>query len=160
MVSRSEKDLENSLVKKISGSPCDIIIETTDGNYQLCELIDPKSNFSIFQDTSAWLIHKGLMIDVIGGMTPDIVLRSCVSNENRIYIEVKNMAALNYGVADSQIIRYFLYLLATSKKNTGKPDLQRAVILAAPRAWFDKKKNKPPALFLSDRFPPMTLLEK
>ena len=82
--------------------------------------------------------YPKFMVEIIGGMIPDIVLRSKVSNENRIYIEVKRTQPLGYGKVDSQIVRYFLHLLATShsKPSGGADDIRRAVLLAAPPSWF------------------------
>jgi hypothetical protein len=82
------------------------------------------------------------MDDVIGGMTPDIVLRSLASGQNRIYIEVKETACLRYGTADSQIIRYFMHLLAVSTQRTqDSRDMTRAIILAAPPMWFENSRT-------------------
>ncbi|MCW8308864.1 hypothetical protein AruPA_17665 [Acidiphilium sp. PA] len=102
--------------------------------------------YSIFEDNSDWnrqrktSYSRQILMDISGGMTPDIVLRSGVSDENRIYIEVKEQASINYGMYDSQMVRYFLHLLATSKSTKSQPhtDLRRAVILAAPDYWFEK----------------------
>jgi hypothetical protein len=95
-------------------------------------------------DSSNWNPYPQLMKDIIGGMTPDIVLRSNVSGENRIYIEVKESEPLghkHYGVEDSQVIRYFLHLIAMSKRNKGVTDIRRAVLLCAPAAWFKVERN-------------------
>lgn len=99
--------------------------------------------FEILQDTSEWNTHPGLMKDIIGGMTPDIVVRSTTSGENRIIIEVKKHQRLGYGTADSQIIRYLLHLLATSNERPAisKPEIRRAVLLAAPSEWFEEPLN-------------------
>lgn len=100
--------------------------------------------FEIFQRNPEWNTHKGFMKDLIGGMIPDIVLRSTTSGQNRIYIEVKESACLHYNTEDSQIIRYFLHLLAVSERNPkGCDDIEigRAVILAAPLAWFEDSRT-------------------
>jgi hypothetical protein len=60
------------------------------------------------------------MRDVAGGVTPDIVLRSRVSGQNRIYVEVKDSEPLHYDIEDSQIVRYFLHLLGTTTKVSEK----------------------------------------
>jgi hypothetical protein len=55
---------------------------------------------------------------------------------------VKETACLNYGIHDSQIIRYLLHLLASSETNPrGKGDIKRAILLAAPSAWFAAKRT-------------------
>lgn len=80
------------------------------------------------------------MLYVIGGMTPDIVLRPQISGKDRIYIEVKEAASLSYGRHDSQVVRYFLHLLAsTEQRPGGKDDIGRAILLAAPAHWFERK---------------------
>lgn len=89
-------------------------------------------------DNSMWNPYPKFMQDVIGGMTPDIVLQS--KGENRIYIEVKDSEPLGYGIEDSQIIRYFLHLLASTTKK-GATDMKRAVLLCAPAAWFKQERN-------------------
>jgi len=93
-------------------------------------------------DNSSWSPHPKMMQDLIGGMTPDIVLRSNVSGENRIYIEVKESEPLGYGVEDSQIVRYFLHLIAmTTRAKKGPTEMRRAVLLCAPAPWFQVKHN-------------------
>jgi hypothetical protein len=44
----------------------------------------------------------------------------------------------------SQITRQFLHLLATSQfaPQGGRPDIARAVLIAAPAAWFTEKRNQ------------------
>jgi len=82
------------------------------------------------------------MVDVIGGMTPDIVIRSLMTDQNRIIIEVKESQTLNYGTSDSQVIRYFLHLLSTTEQTpSGKTDIRRAIILAAPTTWFESTRT-------------------
>ena len=80
---------------------------------------------------------------MIWNKIPDIVLRSKVSAENRIYIEVKDSRPLSDGIADSQVVRYFLHLLAMTKKvpKLGKTDIRRAVLLCAPSRWFKNNRN-------------------
>jgi hypothetical protein len=113
--------------------------------------------FEVFQDTSDWNTHPELMMDIIGGMTPDVVLRSTVSGENRIIIEVKRYQSLGYGTADSQIIRYFLHLLATSSAKSGirGPEIRRAVLLAAPSHWFEEPKNSKAWGYFTNTYEPL-----
>jgi len=98
---------------------------------------------AVFHDTSDWNPDPKAMQDVIGGNVPDIVLRSSRSNENRIYIEVKHDRPLSGGVADSQIVRYFLHLLAMTTKvpKQGLQDIRRGVLLCAPSSWFENLGN-------------------
>ncbi len=92
----------------------------------------------VIHDNSDWNPQPRLMQDLVGGMTPDIVLRSRASGENRVYIEVKDSEPLGYGIEDSQVIRYFLHLIATTRKvpKKGVTDISRAVLLCAPSQWF------------------------
>ena len=134
-----EKDLENKLCNDINTNQQHIKVCVQDCEYTFDKFLN-KNKFRIIKDSSEWNTDKKYMTDIIGGMTPDIVIRSELSNENRIYIEVKETSTLNYNKEDSQIIRYFLHLLATSKNND--KDIQRAIILAAPKNWFTITKNK------------------
>ena len=95
------------------------------------------SPFDIFCDTNEWNNKRGVMPEIIGGMTPDIVLRSKASGQNRIIIECKGTTEKQsrYGIADSQFVRYFLWLLTMTESRRGQ-DIRRAVLLAAPSPWF------------------------
>jgi hypothetical protein len=112
--------------------------------------------YEVFKDTSHWnhqwkeFYKDPILTDISGGMGPDIVLRSKRSNQNRIYIEVKEAVPLRYGVFDSQVVRYFIHLLTTSTMK--QPDLRRAILLAAPNYWFDDKKKVAPWDDFCDRY--------
>ncbi len=105
-------------------------------------------------DTSDFNLKPEFMIDLMGKNTIDIVLRSSQSHQNRIYIEVKrDQQALRRGKYDSQIIRYFLHLLcATAEKPDGMPDIRRAMLLAAPSNWFQKKTNQDTWEYFLDKY--------
>ncbi|ALA57218.1 hypothetical protein NITMOv2_0782 [Nitrospira moscoviensis] len=64
------------------------IHNSTSDAKNLFDLIGHKT-YEVIEDDSRWNLHPKFMLEIIGGMTPDIVLRSKASNENRIYIEVK-----------------------------------------------------------------------
>lgn len=86
-------------------------------------------------------------MDLVGGRTrPDIIISSVKSGEQRVVIEVKKHATFTHKEPSaSQIARYFLYLVYASRQNPlgrAGPDIRRAVLLAAPRAWFSPKQNK------------------
>jgi hypothetical protein len=104
--------------------------------------------YEVFKDTSDWNHQRKkfytdpILTDISGGITPDIVLRSKLSNQNRIYIEVKEAVPLNYDMFASQVVRCFIHLLTTSTMK--QPDLRRAILLAAPNYWFDDKKKVAP----------------
>ena len=107
----------------------------------------------VFQDDSEWNTHKGFMVDVAGGMTPDIVLRLKGSGQNRICIEVKESQCLGYNTEDSQIIRYFLHLLAIlEQKPHGVTDIGRAIILAAPSNWFENSRTGTEWRYFTDHY--------
>ena len=75
--------------------------------------------------------------DLFGNLTVDIVIRSNRTQDdvkNRILIEVRD---LNYGLADSQVTRYLLHLLVTTVRDSDA--MRRAVLLAAPRSWFERE---------------------
>ncbi len=138
----AEKDFENTIVKTLQAADKDPAVlanlEITSSTSDARSIADLclGDQFDIFQDNSDWNPQKKFMTEIIGGMRPDIVLRSRISETNRIIIEVKDTMPLGYGVHDSQVIRYFLHLLAMSSSTVGK-DIRRAVLLAAPDRWFE-----------------------
>lgn len=145
----TEKDLERRLCELLRGglSTADIPVEcaihnSTSDAKSVLGLIGGR-DFELIEDDSRWNLHPKFMVEVIGGMTPDVVLRSKLSGENRIYIEVKKTRPLGYGQVDSQVIRYLFHLLATSHSMPphAPDDLRRAVLLAAPPSWFTAKAN-------------------
>src|SRR3954453_13458049 len=91
-----EKDIENALAdslrKGLSESDSLRNIRISSSTSSATSIYDFVENiqYGVFQDTSDWRTEHKIMIDVAGGITPDLVLRSTVSGENRIYIEVKN----------------------------------------------------------------------
>jgi hypothetical protein len=109
----------------------------------LADLFDGIHEYSVFKDTSAWWKHCDLLVEVSGGMTPDIVVRSHGADgarwQNRILIEVKDRSELGGEQEASQAVRYLLHLLATTSRDPGHRDLRRGVLLAAPARWFDPK---------------------
>ncbi len=144
-----EKDLENLICAQLHAGAEDpsqlealSFSRSTSAARNVRELIDGKT-FALLQDTSEWDLHRSVLHDLCGGMTPDIVVRSKHSGQNRIYIEVKLIRELGYGKPDSQVVRYLLHLLATSEKkpSAAPDDIRRAVILAAPPGWFVVSKN-------------------
>ena len=111
----------------------------TSATQTLADLIGSAA-YEIIEDNSIWNPYPKFMVDVIGNMTPDIVIRASASGENRIYIEVKKTRPIGHDRETSQVIRYFLHLLAFTSR--GKPgDIRRAIILAAPSSWFKKPRN-------------------
>jgi hypothetical protein len=142
----NEKDLETGLCRRLDDGQADrqllsnLRLRHSTGDATTLRDLVGDFPYKIIKDDSLWNLDPKLMIEVIGGMTPDIVLRSQVSGENRIYIEVKKSAELNYCRADSQVVRYFLHLLATTRSNP-KRDIRRSLILAAPSSWFEVPAN-------------------
>lgn len=141
----SEKEIETyvcGILKRAKSDHnllADLVVKNSNlqRSISLVELINT-NEYDVIEDNSDWNPDKHLMVDVIGGMTPDIVLRDTVTRENRVLIEVKRTAKLNYGACDSQIVRYFLYLIgATSRRNS--TGIRRAVLVAAPPEWFDNE---------------------
>jgi hypothetical protein len=138
-----EKAVQNELVNKLRACQ-DLpdllsnisLSQSTSNAATLYDLIGDL-RFELFPDTSDWNQTPRLMGEIIGGMTPDVVLRSVATDENRIIIEVKLNQRLNYGVPDSQIVRYFLHLLALTESRRGM-DIRRAVLVAAPAEWFGR----------------------
>ncbi len=146
----SEKDLERRLCNMLGDGlpvgdmPAEFSIHnSTSDALHLFDLIGDKV-YEVIEDDNRWNLDPKFMLEVIGGMTPDVVFRSEVSGENRIYIEVKKTQPLGFGIVDSQIVRYLLHLLATSRRQpvSGKEDIGRAVLLAAPPSWFAVARNR------------------
>lgn len=99
-------------------------------------------DFDLFEDNSAWNTHPELMVDVAGGIRPDVVIRS-KSGQNRLLIEVKGDTGLRPPKETSQVVRYFLHLLCTSlqSSNDNGREIRRAILLAAPEEWFNNALN-------------------
>lgn len=138
-----EKEIETRLIGAIAHRPESVRIRCNNLPYitSFRDLFGAHE-YQTIQDNSIWNPFGGFMKDVIGGMCPDIVFRSKVTNENRIIIEVKDTEKLgyqHYGIEDSQVVRYFLHLLATSTKDSD--DIHRAVLLCAPPIWFADAHN-------------------
>lgn len=136
----TEEDIQNLIRGKLVKRELhDIEITRSTSAANLLELIG-ELDFSVIVDSSDWRKNFGLRADFFQGITPDVVITSRASGENRIIVEAKVTEMLGYGEADSQIVRYFLHLLATSSSGQGK-DIRRAVLLAAPSSWFDSERT-------------------
>ncbi len=149
----SEKDIEAWLCGKLRAAIRDrsvlkeieISNSTTDVKtlYNLVGDTEYRED-DVICDDSRWNLRPELLREISGGMTPDVVLRSGLSKQNRLIIEVKEREPLDarYTAADSQVVRYFLHLLTTTEtKPGGNPDMRRAVLLAAPPPWFATSRN-------------------
>jgi hypothetical protein len=143
LMAQREKLIEERLLKVLRNRPQALEVKNSSSNARSLADLICGCGLSVIHDNSDWNQHKNFMQDLVGGVTPDIVLRSKVSGQNRIYIEVKDSEPLGYGIEDSQIVRYFLHLLATTRKlpKQGATDIRRAVLLCAPSAWFKKDGN-------------------
>lgn len=143
---QKEKAIEEKLLKAILEEADALEIKNSSSDARtVADLLGDRVPM-VIQDNSIWNPHPKLMVDIIGGMVPDIVLGSHASGENRIYIEVKELEPLGhnrYGIEDSQIVRYFLHLIAMSRRfpKKGVADIRRAVLLCAPSAWFEQQRN-------------------
>lgn len=166
----TEKDLENrlaALLRRAARDPNLLqtveITSSTSAAVTLYELIGERP-FDLFQDTSEWNSNprSKFMTDVAGGITPDLVLRSKASAENRIYIEVKLQEELRDVPPLSQIVRQFLHLLATSRfaPLDHDPDIRRAVLLAAPSSWFLEYPNNHKWKYFLDHYADLAKLPK
>jgi hypothetical protein len=138
-----EKIIERHLLKVLVEHPEELVIKDSSSDTQSGADLLCGYEFSVIHDDSDWNPYKKFMQDVVGGKIPDIVIRSKVSGQNRIYIEVKDSRPLSDGIEDSQVIRYFLHLLATTTRvpRKGTTDIRRAMLLCAPSAWFKKPRN-------------------
>jgi hypothetical protein len=140
-VTQREKEIEARILDRLNDSMRLEIQNSTSSAKSLATLLGQHKP-TVLHDTNLWNLHPNFMVDVIGGMVPDIVPRSPLSGQNRIYIEVKDTEPLGYGIEDPQIARYFLHLLATTTRGPMESsDIRRAVLLCAPAAWFKGKSN-------------------
>jgi hypothetical protein len=140
-VTQREKEIEARILEGLNDSVLLEIQNSTSDAKNLAALLGQHKP-TVLHDTNLWNLHPNFMVDVIGGMVPDIVLRSPLSGQNRIYVEVKDTEPLGYGIEDSQIARYFLHLLATTTRGPKDgSDIRRGVLLCAPAAWFKVKRN-------------------
>lgn len=145
-----EIDIENFIVERLGGGKRNSsllkeiqLVNSTSDAVNLYDLIGDLE-YSVFQENTDWNTNPKLMVDIIGGMVPDIVIRSEKSSQNRIIIEVKSNESIRHyqGMEDSQIVRYFLNLLTTTdQRPSGNEDIKRAIILAAPKEWFEGEKE-------------------
>ncbi len=165
-----EKKYHDNLCHRIGGHSSGdgkVVIEGRSEELRRIQLVNPTSDrktlydlvgdrpYRLFCDHSDWNQNKQLMVNVIGGCTPDLVLRSALSNENRIYIEVKATAPLGYPTG-SQMVRYFLHLLAMSQEHPpGVDDVRRAVVLAASSSWLRNERLRAPWLDFRQRYAPI-----
>jgi hypothetical protein len=96
------------------------------------------------------------MPEIIGNMTPDIVLRSKASGQNRIIIECKGPREKQrrYGIADSRFVRYFLWMLTMTESRRGH-DIRRGVFVAAPTLWFTMDETSKSWNHLSQTYRPI-----
>jgi hypothetical protein len=141
-MTQREKEIEVQILKRLEDGLARMEIQNSTSDAPNLAALLGQHRPAVFHDTSAWNLHPNFMQDVIGGMVPDIVLRSPISRQNRIYIEVKDTEPLGYGIEDSQIARYFLHLLATTTRGPKEGnDIRRAVLLCAPAVWFKVKGN-------------------
>ncbi len=141
-MTQREKKIEGRILARLNDGSAQLEIQNSTSDAKSLAALLGQHRPAVLPDTSAWNLHPNFMQDVIGGMIPDIVLRSTLSGQNRISIEVKDTKRLGYGIEDSQIARYFLHLLATTTRGPkGGKDIRRAVLLCAPAAWFKVRAN-------------------
>jgi hypothetical protein len=141
--SQLEKDLEAKIVVRLKSNGTEwrsiAITNFTTSARTLGNLIG-EASFGIYQQPHSLIRGSaGLSVDLFGGLKPDIVIHSLASKQNRIIIEVKRDSLFTHKERHaSQILRYFLHLLATTdRRPKEKQDINRAVLLAAPSSWFE-----------------------
>ncbi|MGB7283994.1 MAG: hypothetical protein WBE13_17140 [Candidatus Acidiferrum sp.] len=141
-MTQREKEIETRILDRLRYDPARLEIQNSTSDAKNLATLLGQHRPNVLPDTSEWNLHPDFMVDVIGGMTPDIVIRSSLSGQNRIYIEVEDCEPLGYGIEDSPITRYCLHLLATTTQSPKEGnDIRRAVLLCAPVAWFKVNRN-------------------
>jgi hypothetical protein len=164
MADEHEKDIRNRLCRLLyagqagrsllRGIPLDNASSHARTLYDLVGEV----KYEVIQDNTRWNPRPEMLRDLIGGMIPAIVLRSDAheaSGENRILVEVKKDLPLGHGVADSQAVRYFLYLLAMTHQQPERQDMTRALLLAAPSDWFHEGRTAEAWREFRERFAPL-----
>ncbi len=121
------------------------IIKSTSEARTMFDLLGDREHGRDFDLRTEKTLVKGssvLSVELFGGLKPDIVLWSKRSSQNRAVIEVKQATKATHKETDaSQFLRYFLHLLVTSDGTPkGKADIGRAVLVAAPAAWFEDRR--------------------
>src|SRR5260370_40184228 len=116
VVVQREKEIEGRFLAILGERPEALAIANSSSRARsMADLLNGNEG-AIFHDTSDWNPHPKLMQDLVGGVTPDIVVRSKSSGQNRIYIEGQDTDPVGYWIEDSHIVRYFLHLLAMTTK--------------------------------------------
>ena len=147
----NEKPIEDKIIQLLKQDPYSLKFQSTSNiEYQNIGRLINGSPFDILQDTSDWNQHKNICIDISGQMTPDIVIRSKVTNQNRIIIEVKDWARISNN--GRQLRSYFIHLLVTTTRDASvSGGIVRAIILAAPDHWFrDRNRYAAYDIFLQE----------
>ena len=141
-MTQREKEIEARILDRLKDGPAGLEIKNSTSDAKNLAALFGEHKPTVLHDTDAFNLHPNFMVDVSGNMIPDIVLRSTLSGQNRIYIEVKDTKPLSFGIEDSQITRYFLHRLAATTRNPKEgSDIRRAMLLCAPAAWFKVKRN-------------------
>ncbi len=162
-----EREIEDRLYSRLVSSLRqrsllrDILVSKSswDGVRSLADLLGDVT-LKVFKDTSEWKQdsawersrkEKAVWLqDISGGSTPDLVLRSDKSGENRVIIEVKKEKGRFHSDKECpQIARYFLHLLVATRRCPAEQDgctarhprpcphdARRALLMAAPASWF------------------------
>src|SRR6266478_1577742 len=87
-MTQREKEIEARILDRLKDGPAGLEIRNSTSDAKNLAVLLGQHKSTALPDTSAWNLQPDFMQDVIGGMIPDIVLRSTPSGQNRIYIEV------------------------------------------------------------------------
>jgi hypothetical protein len=93
-MTQREKEIEARILDKFNDGPGGLEIQNSTSDAKNLAALLGQHKPTVFHDTGDW----NFMVDVIGAMVPDIVLRSTLSGQNRIYIEVKDTELLGFGI--------------------------------------------------------------
>jgi hypothetical protein len=161
--SPGEKEIENKNYERLNAGPeslktLEITKHTLERYTSLFELLKGfEQRFNVLPQKYLFRRFTGLSVDIFGGCTPDLAIESVISGQLRIVIEVKKNSPFTHKEPDaSQMLSYFLYLLATTtNKSAGADDIPRAVLLAAPSAWFRNNRLSEPWNHLLNHYKPL-----
>src|SRR5260370_34382802 len=101
VVVQREKEIEGRFLAILGERPEALAISnSSSGARSMADLLNGNEG-AIFHDTSDWNPHPQVMQDLVGGVMPDIVVRSKSSVQNRIYIEVNAAEPFVYWIEES-----------------------------------------------------------
>jgi len=143
----SEYVLQSKIVEMLDGGSREwqkirIVNSSSSDVATMADLIGSREFESRTEKPLLKTLDTPLSKDTFWMQKPDIALVSKFSGQVRVLIEVKLATDSTHPELDaSQFVRNLLYMLAaTDREPQGRADIRRAVLVAAPDAWFMNEK--------------------